>query len=66
MAKMKKRGKWIDVEYNVGTFNSEKTGEIELTIVNGRCSECKSYSYNICQWSIVMMKFCPKCGLEMK
>lgn len=63
---MGKKGKWIEKEYYVGNFNSETTGDIEITMVHGKCTECKSYSYNICQLYPVMYPYCPKCGAEMK
>lgn len=63
---MSKKGKWIEKEYHVGNFNSETTGDIEITMVQGKCTKCKSYSYNLCQLYPVMYQYCPKCGTEMK
>ena len=62
----RKRGVWLELTATYGVFNSEKTGEMEITMVSARCSECRSYSYNITQWMTRMTPFCPKCGAEMK
>ena len=61
MAK-EKCGKWLDVSVEVGNFKGDVTGNIEISIVYGRCSECKCYSYHLMQYTPIMPPYCSKCG----
>lgn len=61
MAK-EKHGKWLEVSMEVGEFDGDVSGKIELSIVSGKCSECKCYSYSLMQYTPVMPPYCSKCG----
>ena len=62
MAEGQKCGKWIEVSFEVGEFDGDVSGKIELSIVTGKCSECKCYSYSLMQYMPVMPPYCSKCG----
>lgn len=62
MAEKQKRGKWQEVSFEVGEFDGDVSGKIELSIVSGKCSECKSYSYSLMQYTPTMPPYCSKCG----
>lgn len=61
-----KKGEWLEVSMEVGEFNGDVNGKCELTIVSGKCSECKCYSYSLMQYTPQMPPFCSKCGAVMK
>lgn len=61
-----KKGKWLEVTTEVGEFHGDVNGIMEITIVTGKCSECRCYAYNLIQYTPQMPPFCPKCGCAMK
>ena len=65
MEKNKKRGVWLELTASDSKIGGEKTGEYEAIVVSARCSECRSISYNLTQWTTRMAPFCPHCGAQM-
>ena len=51
MADKQKRGKWLDVSFEVGEFDGDTSGKIELSIVTGKCEDCLFEG---------MTEYCPK------